>query len=259
MVSRLGWTRGQLLIAFGLYCQLPFGRMHSRNPEIVKYADLIDRSPSALAMKLTNIASLDPAITSTGRSGLSGASAADNAMWREMHNDWDRFALEIDAAFQRLESTNPKDIQDSTGAGIDDDIDYSGKSKSAVTKVRVGQAFFRRAVLSAHGYRCCITGLAVPKLLLASHIVPWRADEKNRLNPRNGLSLSALHDRAFDEGIITLDEDYRVQVTKNIATEGDQFFASAIASFHGTRIELPQKFRPDQSFLQHHRDKYYKG
>ena len=70
MSKRSGWTRQQLLVAFNLYYQMPFGKLHSRNPEIIKYADLIERTPSALAMKLTNIASLDPEITSTGRKGL---------------------------------------------------------------------------------------------------------------------------------------------------------------------------------------------
>ncbi len=52
------WSREQLLIAFNLYCQMPFGKMHSKNPDIIRFADLIGRTPSALAMKLTNIASL---------------------------------------------------------------------------------------------------------------------------------------------------------------------------------------------------------
>ena len=63
------WTREQLLVAFALYCRLPFGRLHYRNPEIIRFAEAIGRTPSALAMKLTNIASLDPEITSTGRRG----------------------------------------------------------------------------------------------------------------------------------------------------------------------------------------------
>lgn len=79
-VIRKNWTRQQLLVAFSLYCQMPFGKMHSRNPDIIKYAEYIGRTPSALAMKLTNIASLDPAITSTGRKGLKGASEADRKM-----------------------------------------------------------------------------------------------------------------------------------------------------------------------------------
>src|SRR3990167_8254586 len=98
MPASAGWTRKQLLVAFNLYCQMPFGKMHSRNPEIIKYAELIGRTPSALAMKLTNIASLDPAITSTGRSGLERASATDKAMWEEMQEDWERFAVEAQQA-----------------------------------------------------------------------------------------------------------------------------------------------------------------
>lgn len=100
MSDRAGWTRQQLLIAFSLYCQIPFGKLHSRNPEIIKFAKLIDRTPSALAMKLTNIASLDPEITSTGRKGLRSASSTDKAMWNEMQKDWENFALESNQAIK---------------------------------------------------------------------------------------------------------------------------------------------------------------
>ena len=72
MLKRPGWTREQLLIAFALYCRLPFGKLHYRNPEIVRIAEAIGRTPSALAMKLSNIASLDPEITSTGPQGSGG-------------------------------------------------------------------------------------------------------------------------------------------------------------------------------------------
>lgn len=94
MPSGSPWTRQQLLVAFGLYCRLPFGRLYQGNPEIIKAADAIGRSPAALAMKLTNIASLDPAITSTGRTGLKGASAADRKMWQEMAADSEGFAVD---------------------------------------------------------------------------------------------------------------------------------------------------------------------
>ncbi|WP_246585402.1 hypothetical protein [Thiorhodospira sibirica] len=93
MPSNKGWTRQELLVAFGIYCQMPFGKLHSKNPEIIKHAEQIWKTPSALAMKLTNISSLDPAITSTGRKGLSGASFADKKMLKEMQNDWEIFAL----------------------------------------------------------------------------------------------------------------------------------------------------------------------
>ena len=56
------WTREQTLIALNLYCQLTFGQLHRRNPLIVATALMIERTPDALAMKLVNLASLDPVI-----------------------------------------------------------------------------------------------------------------------------------------------------------------------------------------------------
>lgn len=245
-MAALGWTRQQSLVAFSLYCRLPFGRFHMRNPEIIRYANLIGRTPSALAMKLSNIASLDPAITSTGRSGLSGASSADKAMWQEMQQDWATFSIAMAQADQELCTT-------SLPTGIEGRRNLT-TSKIAEVKVRVGQQFFRDAVLSAYNKRCCISGLANPKLLVASHIVPWKTDEQNRLNPHNGLALSALHDKAFDLGFITMDEDYRVVVSSQNTDTKDQFFTSAIASFHGKPIVLPEKFYPAPKFLAFHRE-----
>ncbi len=71
-----------------------------------------------------------------------------------------------------------------------------GKTTTAIVQVRVNQARFRRAILASYNATCCMSGLRVPKLLVASHIVPWSIDTQNRLNPSNGLCLSALHDHA---------------------------------------------------------------
>jgi predicted restriction endonuclease len=228
--------------------------MHSRNPEIIKYAALIDRTPSALAMKLTNIASLDSAITSTGRKGLEGASAADKAMWEEMQADWGRFVIEMQEALVTLGRITEAGADETLVP--DEAIDYTGSNKTIQTTTRVGQDFFRRSVLSAYDYRCCITGLAVPRLLVASHIVPWRVDAKNRLNPRNGLCLSMLHDKAFDVGIITISEDMTVRVSQQYAASADHFFKSALLAYDGKPIALPEKFCPHADFLAHHRNSF---
>lgn len=247
MSARTNWTRQQLLVAFYLYCQIPFGKMHSRNPEIVKYAKLIDRTPSALAMKLVNIASLDPEIISTGRKGLDKISRADKIMWEEMQADWERFAIETQNAVSNYGAT----IVDTSMP--DQIIDYTGENKTVLTTTRIGQDFFRRSVLSAYNYRCCITGLSVPKLLVASHIVPWRVNEENRLNPRNGLCLSMLHDKAFDAGIIAIAEDMTVRVSRKHSTNDDHFFNSTLLAFDGKPIFFPEKFFPLAEFLTYHR------
>lgn len=250
---RNGWTRQQLLVAFHLYCQMPFGKLHSRNPDIIEHAKLIDRTPSALAMKLTNIASLDPAITLTGRKGLQGASAADKAMWKEMQENWEKFAIEARHALHDFGANVEFTPEADDTLKKDHMINYSGKNSIAQTKVRIGQDFFRRSVLSAYNYRCCITGLSVPQLLVASHIIPWSVDEKNRLNPRNGLCLSMLHDKAFDSGIIAISNEMTVRVSPKYVTHADHFFSSVLLAYDGKPIDLPEKFHPLPEFLAYHR------
>ncbi|MGP2973240.1 HNH endonuclease, partial [Serratia nematodiphila] len=190
------WTREELLIAFTLYSQIPFGKLHSRNPEIIHYAKLIGRTPSALAMKLVNLASLDPYIIESGRSGLKGASNADRELWKEMSQDVDLFNQQCQTAMEHLEKPAAPEFDE-------EPKDFSGRDKLSTVKTRVDQNLFRKNVLEAYEYRCCITGLEEPALLVASHILPWSHSIEQRLNPSNGLCLSSLHDKAFDRGLIT--------------------------------------------------------
>ena len=253
MTTRTNWTRQQLLVAFALYCRLPFGRLHHRNPEIIRYAELIGRTPSALTMKMVNIASLDPTITSTGRSGLGNASAADRAMWEEMNAGWEAFAVESQQALEGL------GVVEQSEAEVEDvepdEVQHAGLDRPVHTTARVGQNFFRTTVLSAYDQRCCITGLSIPRLLVASHIVPWSHDPANRVNPRNGLLLSALHDRAFDAGLLTINDDMTVRVSP--AYSDDEFFSTAVAAYHGRPIRLPERFHPDREFLAYHRERIF--
>ena len=255
MPPRQQWTRWQLLVAFALYCRLPFGRLHRGNPEIIRFSNAIGRSPSALAMKLTNIASLDPLITSSGRVGLRNASPADREMWQEMATDSASFAVEcqsalVEAATRMTQESQPEEAHP---------VDFIGDERVVQTTARVGQSFFRTAVLSAYEGRCCITGLSLPSLLVASHIVPWRLDKRNRLNPRNGLALSALHDRAFDSGLIAISDNLTVLVAKNHASKDDSFFRSAIEEYEGQPIRLPRKFGIEPEFLKFHRNHVFQG
>ena len=161
MLVRTDWTRQQLLVAFALYCRMPFGNISSPHPDIVRAAAAIGRSPAALSMKMGNIASLDPAITSTGRRGLRAASAADRAMWDEMNSDWERVAVESQRALPAIElaeepaDNGPFEYMDVPG----------GEDRVVQSTMRIGQDFFRAAVLSAYNAQCCITGLAFPGCL----------------------------------------------------------------------------------------------
>ncbi len=210
-------------------------------------------------MKLGNIASLDPAITTTGRRGLPNPSANDRKMWAEMQEDWEAFAVETWRAVEAVQpDTDDLKLQNLAQPEPNSQGDLGGE-RLATTRARIGQDFFRCALLSAYRGRCCITGLVTPELLIASHIVPWRADRANRVNPRNGLLLSALHDRAFDSGLITIANDMTVRVGSGLANEGDSFFAEAIGAYDGRPIELAEKFQPEREFLDYHRDEVFRG
>jgi len=113
-------------------------------------------------------------------------------------------------------------------------------------------------ILASYSSKCCITGLLIEKLLVASHIVPWSVDSKNRLNPQNGLCLNALHDKAFDSGLITIDESYRVVLSKEVLALGFKA-AKHIRETEGVMISLPNRFMPRQDFLDYHRCNVFVG
>lgn len=201
------WTENQLKLAFYLYCQLPFGKLHAKNPEIIEMAEIIGRTQNALAMKLVNFASLDPAITKSGMKGLGNASNADREIWEKFHSNWELLTSEC----EKLLGNNSDDIND-----MQEDINYSGEMRQSVVNIRIGQSFFRKSVLSSYQNICCMSGISIPELLVASHIVPWSNSKENRLNPANGLCLSAIHDKAFDLGLITVNPDCVIKVSKKM-------------------------------------------
>lgn len=256
-MPRKDWTSEEVKLAFHLYCQLPYGRLHHRNPEIIALANLIGRTPSAVAMKLVNLASLDPVIITSGRKGLSSASKLDRAIWDEFHADWEGLVLESSRI--RAERDNTADGTTATELPLEDAIkDFTGETRNQVVQQRIKQSFFRRTVLSSYHNRCCLTGLTEPRLLIASHIVPWSQDKANRLNPSNGLCLSALYDRAFDQGLMTLDEDWRVVLSQQLK-QPEPAMQHFFLSIEGQKIELPERFSPDPALMQKHRDQVFLG
>jgi len=139
-----------------------------------------------------------------------------------------------------------------------DETNYAGLTKAVQIQARIKQSFFRRAVLSSYKQHCCITNISEPRLFVASHIVPWKPDAKNRLNPRNGLCLSALHDKAFDRGLITITDEFRVQVSPALyAFAGEPFIKDTLLALSGKSIMLPEKFKPDVAFLKRHREEIF--
>jgi putative restriction endonuclease len=247
------WTREQLKLAFHLYCQLPFGKLHQGNPAIIELADAIGRTPSAVAMKLVNFASLDPAITNSGRKGLDGASNLDREIWSEFHANWEALAIECEALRQSLHIASTRDEAEEIPVAED----FSGETRLILAEQRIKQSFFRKAVLSSYRGRCCMSGVSDSRLVIASHIVPWRKDKQNRLNPSNGLCLSAIHDRAFDQGLITLGDDFKIIVSDVLMRCTEPFVQAVFVSLAGRSIELPERFVPDAALIARHRQEEF--
>jgi putative restriction endonuclease len=132
-----------------------------------------------------------------------------------------------------------------------------GKTTLALVQVRVTQARFRCTILASYNATCCKSGLSAPKLLVASHIVPWNMDTQNRLNPSNGLCLSALHDRAYDQGPLTELPDFNIRVTEDLRRpELDPFTQCSLAQCQGQAIRLSERFRPAPAFLEAHAKRF---
>lgn len=247
------WTEEETRLSLFLYFQLTFGQLDKGNPEIRELAARIGRTPSSVAMKLCNFASLDPKILNSGRKGLSGASNLDRKIWAEFARDWTAQVTQIG---ELLEPDNGEDGQTLADVRRSPKFEpYTGQStKLALVERRIGQDFFRRAVLANFDNRCCVTGIAIPALLNASHILPWRDDVAQRHNPENGLALSATFDRAFDAGFIAFDEKKRLLVGERISSNVDVGTRNYFARYEGQTMLDSMRFEPSAAFLAWHRE-----
>lgn len=247
------WTREELVLAVNLYCKLPFGKMHKGNKEILQFAELIGRTPSSVALKLGNFASFDPTLKERGIKGASNASKLDKQIWDEFYNNWDAALIESE---KRLAERKNTTIEKLNKIEIDD-LPRAGREKERLVKVRLNQSLFRTMLLATYNSKCCITQIANKELLVASHITPWSKDEKNRLNPMNGLLLNALHDKAFENGLITITEDYLIKISSLFKKKDTpESIRQLFLDFDGKQICLPDKFLPSKEFLKIHNERF---
>lgn len=203
-------------------------------------------------MKLGNFASFDPAHKNRNVRGLTNTSGLDRALWREFEDAPNRIAEESEAAFNRL-SIAP-------GQAAEPELNLpEGPTEKPLTRpMRLVQNFFRRSVLASYGYKCSFCGLEVRELLNASHIVPWNVSEQLRANPRNGFCLCAIHDRAFDRGLMSVDANSRLLISKRLKKVNPiVLHRVAFLDLEGQRINLPGKFLPDPNCLEYHRHKRF--
>jgi len=230
------WTEEELVAVLSLYCQLPFGQMHNRKPAVVELSKSLKRTPSSVALKLVNFASLDPALRQRGIRGMSNASRLDRKVWDDYYAKWPALA-EVVASERAGELVWGERLT----------------TKERLVQTRVGQGFFRNTVLAAYEGTCCITGIKTAALLRASHIVPWSVSEKQRVDPTNGLCLNVLHDAAFDRGLIGFDSELRVQISTAAQRDmPNDVFDNFFGQYKGAVVRSPLRFKPNPKALIYH-------
>jgi len=174
------------------------------------------------------------------------------AQYRQDVNEADRIVSQ---------ETDPRSI--STRLIDHFDLTKEGEDVASESKRRKGQDYFRRMILTNYGGRCALTGIDIPQLLLASHIIPWaeKAHKQDRLNPCNGICLSALYDKAFDRGLITFSpDDYTVILSSALREyESREYYDKHFGIIAGRKLTLPSKYSPNKDFLAYHKDHVFLG
>lgn len=189
-----------------------------------------------------------------GITGLSNGGKLEKVIWDEFHGNWDELAYESEKLISQFQNktlieTNELDLTDFP----------EGKDAERLVKMRVNQNFFRSSVLSSYYQKCCITGIKITEFLVASHIIPWRSNKEQRMNPRNGLCLNSIHEQAFGKSFLTVTEDYQIKISDEIFEHKEnQSIKDFFLQYNTQKISLPDKFLPSQEFLEFHHNNIFR-
>ena len=250
------WSKAELILAFNLYLKIPFGKFHHRNNDIIRLAELINRTPSAVSMRLSNFASVDPYHQERGVKGLTGGIKQVQPIWDEFHANKEELLFESEHILAEIQNTTIERKYEKILDGTDN---LEGITKVREVKTRVNQKVFRDIVLANYRGSCTITGFANPDFLIASHIIPWATDIENRLNPQNGLLLNNLHDKAFENGYLAINKNYTILICSEFRKSQDNFVQQYFSNYHKKDIRKPERFLPSLLLLEKHLDERFLG
>jgi len=199
-------------------------------------------------MKACNFASLDPVQRARNITALGNVSRGDRELWEQFHQNPEEVAAEAEAAYSRLTGTEAPPLE------VELEIPDGATDVLRLVRARRVQGFFRATVLASYEHRCALSDVAISELLNVSHIIPWSDNTARRADPTNGIALNALYDRAFDRGLITLDDSLCVVVSRRLKIESvPTFQQQTLIDIEGKQLRTPYRFAPDPVALAHHR------
>lgn len=251
-MARDNWNRKQLIVALNLYWKIPYNKISGTSNSVIKQiAQLIDRTPAALAYKLMNFTSLDAEKQKIGNKGKSAASASDKEIWNEYFGNWDKLAMDSTSILATIQNKPIEEILD-----LEPELKFEeGREKERIVKMRVNQNDFRQRILASYNEKCSITGISITSLLVASHIIPWSKNTQERLNPKNGICLNNIHDKAFDKGLITITNNFKVKLSDAILQKRkEKNIKKYFIDYENQPIILPDRFIPSIEFLEYHNE-----
>lgn len=249
------WTYEETQMAFALYYLIPANEIDKKDADVWRLAEGLARTPRSVAMKLWNIAALDERRVDQGKAGLRHGSSLDAKAWEDYRVQGDDFI------WDGIDLLNSVLSREKLTPGVKYAMVYlrEGGERTVEAKQRINQRYFKNSLVQNYSGRCCLTGLRITELLIASHIKPWAAcdDGFERIDPRNGLLLNAFHDKAFDRGLITLTKDMEIVVSRRVAH--DEANDGWLWAYDGQRIELPTCNAPAPKFIEYHQDCVFRG
>lgn len=252
------WSREEFILVFNLYFKLNYEQMDHRNSQVQKLARIMGRSVNSIAMRLNNFAACDPMLQKRGISGLDAHTKTCQPYWDEFFNNQESLVFESEKILAEYQETTIEKKFENTLLDIPKGL--AGETKIREVKTRVNQSFFRQVVLANYDGKCALTGIDISDFLIASHIIPWADNEKERLNPENGICLSSLYDKAFDKGFITFENNGKVifsnQLKQNFEKE---YYSKYFKPIENRFLKNPRKYPPSPVFLEWHREKIFRG
>lgn len=251
-MKRKLWSREELILAFNLYLKTPFGKMHSTNKDVIHLAHLIGRTSNSVAFRLVNFASVDPVLKARGIKGMDGGKKIVQPIWDEFFDNQEELMFLSEKILAEKENSSIDKKYENLFIDLNE---LKGEVRLREVKARVNQNVFRQIVMANYSGKCAMSGINVPELLFASHIIPWSKNKEERLNPENGICLSALYDRAFDRGLIGINEEYKILLSEKLKKRKEEkYFGQYFAFIENQSLMLPQKYLPRKEFIQYHLD-----
>jgi hypothetical protein len=199
------------------------------------------------AEKITGSNKLTPRYSSFQKITAAQARSIMLSVKAEIRTDEWRFIV---ASIER--SCSDRSFENADVIEINNRNDVGKTTTKALIDARVGQGRYRRELENIWDGKCSVTGFSMPQLLRASHVKPWSvSNDKERLDPQNGLLLTANLDRLFDSGLVSFNKI------------GEMLISKAISAADRAFLGIPRKLRIHPSeklseYLKYHHNYIFK-